>query len=80
MPECKGVIVIVHDPCGNMRVFEKNKMLQSFPSRHLPIYLSLYHCLISRHDIVQSACDETWYNYRSTCSLIEIEAIVGNGC
>jgi hypothetical protein len=79
MPECEGVIVIIHDPCGDTRVSEKNKMLQSFTCCHLPMYLSLYHCLVSCHDIIERSCDETWYNYRSIYSFIEIEAIVGNG-
>lgn len=80
MPECESMIVIVHDPCGDTRVSQENKMLQSFPSRHLPVYFSLYHCFVSRHDIIQSSLYETRYNYRSIRSFIEIEAIIGNGC
>ena len=79
MPECECVIVIIHDPCGDTRVSQENKMLQSFPGCHLPIYLSLYYCLVSRYDIIERSCDKTRYDYRSICSFIEIEAIVGNG-
>jgi hypothetical protein len=77
MPESKSMIVIVHDPCWYVSIFEKNKMLQSFTSNDRASDFSLDHCFISRLYIIESSLYQTWYNNLMVVPLIEIESIVG---
>lgn len=76
MPKRKRVIVVIKYPRWYFRIFQKDKVFESFAGYYFATYFSLNDCFLSDLDIIQRSFYEARHNNRSIFSFIEVETIV----